>query len=95
MDGEKDTIVCRCSDVTLARVRELIDEGYTSFEEIKRLSRVGMGPCQGKTCQQLVLRELSLRTGKPMRELIGQTSRPPVAGVALEAIAREAAQNEE
>jgi len=95
VDGEKDTIVCRCSDVTLARVRELIDEGYTSFEQIKRLSRAGMGPCQGKTCQQLVLRELSLRTGRPMRELAGQTARPPVSGVTLGAIAREAAQDEE
>ncbi|HOF99585.1 MAG: sn-glycerol-3-phosphate dehydrogenase subunit A [Firmicutes bacterium ADurb.Bin248] len=95
MDGEKDTIVCRCSDVTLARVRELIDEGYESFEEIKRLSRVGMGPCQGKTCQQLVLRELSLRTGKPVRELAGQTSRPPVSGVTLAAVAREAKRHEE
>ena len=95
MNDARDTIICRCSDVTLERVRQLIDEGYTGFDEIKRLARVGMGPCQGRTCSQLVLRELSQRTGKPVSELISQTSRPPVVGVTLEAIAREAKRNEE
>ena len=90
-----ETIICRCSDVTLERIRELIDEGYTSFDEIKRITRIGMGPCQGKTCTLLVLREISQRTGRPMAELVPQTSRPPAVGVTLEAIAREAKRNEE
>ena len=55
-----ETIICRCSDVTLGRVRELISQGYTSMDEIKRITRLGMGPCQGKTCSLLVMRELSL-----------------------------------
>lgn len=87
-------MLCRCSDVTLARVRELIDEGYESFDEIKRIARVGMGPCQGKTCGQMVLRELAARTGKQMKDLVPQSSRPPVVGVALEAIAQEAERGE-
>ena len=85
------TILCRCSDVTLARVRELIAQGYTSFDEIKRLTRAGMGPCQGKTCQQLILREIALATGRPVADLTPQTTRPPVVGVPLKRIAEEAA----
>jgi bacterioferritin-associated ferredoxin len=95
VENERNAIVCRCSDVTLERIRELIDAGYTSFDEIKRLTRIGMGPCQGKTCQQLVLREIAARTGRRMEDLVPQTTRPPVLGVTLEAIAAEAKWHEE
>lgn len=53
-----DVIICRCEDLTLKELRELLKRGYTSFDEIKRLSRAGMGPCQGKTCKQLILNEI-------------------------------------
>lgn len=29
------TIICRCSDISLEEVRDAIKKGYTSFEEIK------------------------------------------------------------
>ena len=90
MSEQETTILCRCSDVTQERVRELIAEGYTTFDEIKRLTRAGMGPCQGKTCQQLILRELALALGKPIGELTCQTTRPPAVGVPLYLIAKEA-----
>jgi bacterioferritin-associated ferredoxin len=89
MNGE-NVIVCRCSDVTLKELRDLIAEGYHTFEEIKRITRIGMGPCQGKTCGQIVLRELSIATGKPITELKFQTNRPPIVGVKLNLIAEEA-----
>lgn len=88
--NEENTIICRCSDVTLKEVRDLIRQGYTSYDEIKRITRIGMGPCQGKTCGLLVLREISNITGKPMSELTLHTNRPPVVGVKLELIAEEA-----
>ena len=57
--NKKDIIICRCEDVTLADIEAIMNEGYTSFEEIKRILRVGMGPCQGNTCGQLLQREIS------------------------------------
>ena len=87
---DETVIVCRCSDVTMKELRDLIDEGYHTFEEIKRITRIGMGPCQGKTCGQIVLRELSKATGKPITELKFQTNRPPIVGVKLNLIAEEA-----
>lgn len=87
---DENVIVCRCSDVTMKELRDLIDEGYHTFEEIKRITRIGMGPCQGKTCGQIVLRELSKATGKPITELKFQTNRPPIVGVKLNLIAEEA-----
>lgn len=84
---DENTIICRCSDITLKEVRDLIKAGYTTVEEIKRVSRAGMGPCQGRTCSQLILREISVYTGKDISELEICTSRPPVKGIKLEQIA--------
>ncbi len=87
---EDKTIVCRCSDVTIDEIRDLIKKGYTTFDEIKRVSRVGMGPCQGRTCMQTVLKEISIMTGKPIAEVMPGTYRPPVKAIKLGAIAESA-----
>ncbi|OQB22787.1 MAG: sn-glycerol-3-phosphate dehydrogenase subunit A [Firmicutes bacterium ADurb.Bin182] len=91
----ENTIVCRCSDVTLKQVRDLIAQGYVTFDEIKRITRIGMGPCQGKTCGQIVQREIAMAIGQKMSDVEFQTNRPPVVGVRLELIAKEARRNEE
>jgi len=40
-----ETLVCRCEDVSLARLRR-----HTSWREAKLQTRCGMGPCQGRIC---------------------------------------------
>jgi Fe-S-cluster-containing hydrogenase component 2 len=77
-------LVCRCEEVTLGEIRQLIAKGFTSLDEIKRVSRAGMGPCQGKTCGQIVLREIAMMTGKPLSDLNPATARPPVKPVRLD-----------
>lgn len=81
------TIVCRCSDVTVGEIRAAIKKGYTTFEELKRVIRVGMGPCHGRTCMPLVLRELSIATGEPIENFKPGKKRPPCNHVTLGAIA--------
>ncbi len=81
-----NTIICRCSDITLAELRKLIQDGYRTVEEIKRISRAGMGPCQGRTCSQLILREISNYTGQDIAELDVCVSRPPVSGIKIKQI---------
>jgi NAD(P)H-nitrite reductase large subunit len=79
-----DTIICRCEDITLGELRELIKKGFTTLDEIKRISRLGMGPCRGNTCLELAAREISKMTGKPMSEIMMPTNRPPFTGIKLE-----------
>lgn len=43
--ASEDTLVCRCEDVTLGRVRK-----HTSWKAAKLHTRCGMGPCQGRVC---------------------------------------------
>jgi NADPH-dependent 2,4-dienoyl-CoA reductase/sulfur reductase-like enzyme len=40
-----ETLVCRCEDVSLSRLRE-----HSSWRAAKLLTRCGMGPCQGRVC---------------------------------------------
>ncbi|MCR4425480.1 MAG: (2Fe-2S)-binding protein [Firmicutes bacterium] len=85
---EEKVIICRCEDVTLAEIKRLIREGFTSIDEIKRVSRAGMGPCQGRTCRQLVARELAASCGIPIEHVEMPTFRPPTRPVPLSTIAR-------
>ena len=84
--NKKDVIICRCEDVTLEDLHNLMDEGYTSFEEIKRILRVGMGPCQGNTCGQLVQKEIAKFTNTPINEVETHKVRPLITGVKLNSI---------
>lgn len=50
----KDFIICRCEGVFLSEIKEAIHDGASAFPGLKKRTRVGMGPCQGRVCQQPV-----------------------------------------
>lgn len=83
ISAPETSIVCRCSDLDLEEIRQLIREGYTSVDELKRMARLGMGPCQGRTCVPIVLGELSRHLGRPVAELSPGTYRPVVKAIKL------------
>lgn len=62
--SERMKIVCRCNDVTEEEIENIIKEGYTDVEEIKRILGIGMGLCQGNTCMIHVARMLAKHTGE-------------------------------
>ncbi len=49
-----DEIVCLCERVTAGEIRELVKKGVTDMNQIKAISRAGMGPCGYKTCENLM-----------------------------------------
>ena len=77
-DGRRSakTIVCACEDVTREDVRRAFAAGNCDVESVKRMTGFGTGPCQGKSCLALVLREL-LALGATPGELAPFTARPP------------------
>ena len=83
MAEHDNIIVCRCEDITLAEIRKAIADGYRTIDEIKRVTRAGMGPCQGRTCRTLIAQELSRHYKIPMGEILMPTFRPPVKPVKL------------
>ena len=70
-----DAIICRCERVTAGEIRDLIHKGYRDLNEIKTITRAGMGACGGKTCQPLIS-QLFIQEGIPPGDIIPQTNRP-------------------
>lgn len=83
---EDDTIVCRCEHVTAGEIRTLIRAGYRDMNEIKTVSRAGMGACGGKTCVSLILR-LFHEEGINREEITEYSKRPVFVEVPLGIIA--------
>jgi D-hydroxyproline dehydrogenase subunit alpha len=69
---QPDTLVCRCEDVSLSRLRE-----HSSWRAAKLLTRCGMGPCQGRVCGPALE---FLLDWKP------ESVRPPVFPVRVESL---------
>jgi len=86
---KKRAIVCRCEDITKEEVIDAIDEGYTDLEELRKKLRIGMGPCQGRVCIQLVMKILEKKTGKKALKTSLPTSRPPIIPVSLGTLASD------
>ncbi|MCP4722432.1 MAG: FAD-dependent oxidoreductase [Desulfobacteraceae bacterium] len=51
---QDDEIVCLCERVTAGQIKYLIQKGITDMNQIKAVSRAGMGPCGYKTCENLM-----------------------------------------
>jgi NAD(P)H-nitrite reductase large subunit len=82
-----DTVICRCMEVTVKEVVEAIRLGADSFDAVKRVTRAGMGLCQGRTCQHLIERLITEETGLQTGELHPISIRPPLRPVTLKDIA--------
>lgn len=83
------TIICRCEDVTWGEIRKQLDKGYTTLDEIKRITRVGMGRCQGKTCQKVLLNAMARYLKIRVEDIPLSTFRPPTKPIPLGVLAGE------
>ena len=82
-----DTLVCRCEEVRARQVDAALNEGALDLNDVKRLTRCGMGYCQGRICSQVLVPYIAGKTGRA-KESIGQFhARPPVKPVSLIALA--------
>lgn len=70
-----ETIICRCERVTAGEIRALIKQGMRDINEIKTVTRAGMGACGSKTCNALIHR-LFREEGIASGEVTDQTKRP-------------------
>ena len=68
-EKKKLTIVCRCEEITVEDIEKAIEEGCTSLEMLRKKLRIGMGPCQGRTCIPIVVRILARKLGKHPNEI--------------------------
>ena len=74
---ESETYVCHCEDVSLEELLSTIgDRKYISVDEVKHITRLGMGPCRGKRC----IPRLRMKLREKGIELVGDaTPRAPLS----------------
>ncbi len=72
---ENETIICRCERVKIGEIRALIRSGTRDMNEIKTITRAGMGSCGAKTCRSLILR-LFREEGIQLDEVTQSSHRP-------------------
>lgn len=81
------TLACRCEEITFAELRAALDQGAKDLQAVKLLTRLGMGPCQGRNCAPHAGMHLCRATGRPPEEVGRINPRPPVKPVTLGALA--------
>jgi NAD(P)H-nitrite reductase large subunit len=81
------TIICRCEEISCEEIEEVIENGARTFDDIKRLTRCGMGPCQAKICTSLVAKVIHKSTGIPLHEIPLPRMRMPLSPIKIETLA--------
>jgi NADPH-dependent 2,4-dienoyl-CoA reductase/sulfur reductase-like enzyme len=82
-DPSDDTIVCRCEELTAGEIRRAARIGRPGPNQIKSLTRAGMGPCQGRQCGYTVAQILARAQNRPVAEVGFYRIRPPLKPLTL------------
>jgi bacterioferritin-associated ferredoxin len=86
-ERSRSTVVCRCENVTTGELADVLAVGARTFDEVKRVTRAGMGVCQGRTCECIVT-DFLLDDGRiAPADLVPRSVRPPVRPITLEVLA--------
>ena len=64
--AEPDTLICRCENVTLGELTGGLAVDVGAAGSIKRVTRAGMGKCQGRYCGPVVAQLAAAATGLPV-----------------------------
>ena len=92
---DNDLIICRCEGVRLGQIQAAVrHSGIQTVNQVKKLTRAGMGPCQGRTCARIVEAILTAAGRTPVGAEPYQ-ARPPVRGIAVGTLAAGADQFDE
>jgi NADPH-dependent 2,4-dienoyl-CoA reductase/sulfur reductase-like enzyme len=88
----RETVVCRCEEVTLAELQRAID-ATDDVNVVKGFTRASMGLCQGRNCQRQIAATIARRYGRDVGDVPVATPRSPARPVALGAIADAAVED--
>ena len=84
----ENTIICRCEGVTLKHILQAIELGATNTKELKLMTRVGMGVCQGKVCRPMLEEFIAEQTNVHIEMESKLTTNVPVRSLTLRQLAR-------
>jgi sarcosine oxidase, subunit alpha len=70
-----EAIICRCERVTAGEIRAAIRDGIRDMNQLKALTRAGMGACGSKTCRPMIWR-IFQEEGIDLGEVTDRVDRP-------------------
>jgi NAD(P)H-nitrite reductase large subunit len=85
--AKDDTIVCRCEEITFREIKDAMADGATHTKDIKRMTRVGMGPCEGRMCGPALIEMMRCQPNAHSDALEYLTPRPSIKPIPLGALA--------
>ncbi len=79
---DEEEMVCLCERVNADEIRSLVRKGIINMNQIKAITRAGMGPCGYKTCENLV-KQIFREEDIPLEEVELNLRRPLFVEVPL------------
>ena len=77
------TLICRCEEITAGEIRAFARLGCTGPNQLKAFGRVGMGPCQGRSCGHMAAEILAREHQQNMDQTGYFNIRAPLKPVTL------------
>jgi NADPH-dependent 2,4-dienoyl-CoA reductase/sulfur reductase-like enzyme len=84
-----DTIVCRCEEITLGEIRAVLGSSPDDMNAVKRMTRMGMGSCQGRYCGPALQQIIGQHRHVPPGDIVPLNPRPPIRPVPIHVLAGE------
>jgi bacterioferritin-associated ferredoxin len=82
--GELERLACACRGVSVDAAYRAIGAGWGTVDAVKRATRIGFGPCQGRRCVPWLAERLELSAADPLAQI---TPRPPLVPVPISILA--------
>jgi NADPH-dependent 2,4-dienoyl-CoA reductase/sulfur reductase-like enzyme len=81
------TLICRCEEVGAGEIRNAIRAGHHDTNQVKFFTRCGMGPCQGRQCNNAVSHLVAREMDVDMMAAGGYRIRPPIRPLTIAQLA--------
>lgn len=85
-EHDENLLICRCEEVTQEEIDEALKSEASSLWQVRRLTRAGMGLCQGRSCQHLVAQQMAEELELPVDEVLHPSYRPPLEPIPLDTL---------
>jgi NADPH-dependent 2,4-dienoyl-CoA reductase/sulfur reductase-like enzyme len=84
---DDQTVVCRCEEVTAGEIRKALALGALGPNQLKSLTRSGMGPCQARMCGLTVSEIIAEYRNEDISKVGYPRIRPPIKPLTIDQLA--------
>lgn len=82
--GDLERQACACRGISVDAAYRAIGAGWETVDAVKRATRIGFGPCQGRRCVPWLAARLEMSVEDPLAQI---TPRPPLVPVPISILA--------